>query len=80
MNYSDIRREYGRDLRLIGGIDSDSLRQNQQEIFRSVMNMVPSLIRDSGYIPLADGRVREDVSYENYVFYRRLLESVTTKP
>jgi hypothetical protein len=80
MNYLDIRREYGKDLRLIGGIDSDSLRQNQQEIYLAVMNMIPSLISDGGYIPLADGRVREDVTYDNYVFYRRLLESVTLNP
>jgi hypothetical protein len=31
----------------------------------------------SGYIPLADGRVREDVPFEHYRFYRRLLEKVT---
>ncbi len=80
MDYLDIRREYGKDLRLIGGIDSDSLRQNQQEIYLAVMKMVPSLISDGGYIPLADGRVREDVTYDNYVFYRRLLESITINP
>jgi hypothetical protein len=80
MNYTDIRREFGRDLRLIGGIDSDSLRQNQQEIYRSVMNIVPSLLQEGGYIPLADGRVREDVSFENYIYYRKLLETVTTNP
>jgi uroporphyrinogen-III decarboxylase len=80
MNYSDVRREFGRELRLIGGIDSDSLRQSQHEIYHTVMSMVPSLLKDGGYIPLADGRVREDVPFENYVFYRRLLESVTSNP
>jgi hypothetical protein len=75
MNYKEIRQEFGRDLRLIGGIDSDSLRQSQQDIYKSVMEVVPELLADGGYIPLADGRVREDVSFENYVFYRKLLES-----
>jgi hypothetical protein len=79
MDYGEIRREYGRELRLIGGIDSDSLRQSQQDIYRAVMELVPALLEDGGFIPLADGRVREDVSYENYIFYRRLLESVTSK-
>lgn len=77
MDYFDIRREYGKDLRLIGGIDSDALRQNKLEISRAVMGLVPRLIDDGGYIPLADGRVREDVPFENYVYYRKLLESVT---
>jgi hypothetical protein len=78
MDYLDIRREYGRDLRLIGGIDSDSLRQNQESITRAVVDVVPKLLEDGGYIPLADGRVREDVSFENYLYYRKLLESVTS--
>jgi hypothetical protein len=77
MDYHQIRREFGTDLRLIGGIDSDSLRQSQQDIYRSVMDIVPSLLDEGGFIPLADGRVREDVTFENYVYYRKLLESVT---
>ncbi len=75
MNYHGIRHEFGRDLRLIGGIDSDSLRQTQQDIYRSVMELVPELLEDGGFIPLADGRVREDVSFNNYIYYRKLLES-----
>jgi hypothetical protein len=77
MDYRQIRSEFGRDLRLIGGIDSDSLRQTQQDIYRSVMEVVPPLLEDGGYIPLADGRVREDVSFENYMYYRKLLETTT---
>jgi hypothetical protein len=34
-------------------------------------------LKQGGYIPLADGRVREDVPFENYVYYRQLLERVT---
>ena len=79
MNYREIRREFGRDLCLIGGIDADSMRQDQGDIYRAVMDVVPHLLDDGGFIPLADGRVREDVSFENYVFYRKLLESVTRK-
>jgi len=77
MDYRGIRREFGKDLRLIGGIDSDALRQNQQEITQAVLETVPQLLQDGGYIPLADGRVREDVSFINYAYYRKLLEGVT---
>ena len=77
MDYLEIRREFGRDLRLIGGIDSDALRQSREEIYREVMRVVPPLLADGGYIPLADGRVREDVSYPNYLYYRGLLEQLT---
>jgi len=77
MDYRDLRREFGRDLRLIGGIDLDALRGDQEAIRREVEEKVPPLLADGGYVPLADGRVRADVPFENYVYYRELLEKVT---
>jgi hypothetical protein len=77
MDYKDLRCEFGRDLRLIGGIDLDALRQGKEAIRREIEDKVPPLIADGGYIPLADGRIRDDVSFENYVYYRHLLEEVT---
>ena len=77
MDYRSLRKEFGRDLRLIGGIDLDALRQNKAAIRREVEEKVPLLIADGGYVPLADGRVREDVSFENYAYYRKLLEKIT---
>lgn len=77
MDYRSLRREFGRDLRLIGGIDLDALRQNKAAIRREVEEKVPALTADGGYVPLADGRVREDVPFENYVYYRKLLKKFT---
>jgi hypothetical protein len=77
MDYRSIRREFGRDLRLIGGIDLDALRHGKDAIRREVMEKVPPLLADGGYVPLADGRIREDVTYPNYVYYRQLLEEIT---
>jgi hypothetical protein len=79
MDYRDLRREFGRDLRLIGGIDLDALRRDKEAIRREIEEKVPPLVADGGYVPLADGRVREDVRFENYIYYRRLLEKVTQK-
>ncbi len=76
MAYSKIRQEFGRDLRLIGGIDVDVLRQDKDLIRREVLENVPPLLEDGGFIPLADGRIRENVSYEKYRYYRGLLEGV----
>lgn len=77
MDYRELRREFGRDLRLIGGIDLDSLRCGQEAIRREIEEKVPLLLAEGGYVPLADGRVREDVTFDNYAYYRRLLEKVT---
>jgi hypothetical protein len=77
MDYRSLRKEFGRGLRLIGGIDLDVLREGRQAIQREVEEKVPPLLEQGGYVPLADGRVREDIPFENYVFYRQLLEKVT---
>ena len=79
MDYRSLRKEFGRDLRLIGGIDLDALREDKEAIRREIEEKVPPLIEEGGYIPLADGRVRADVPFENYVYYRQLLEKFTKK-
>ena len=76
MDYRDIRREFGRDLRLIGGIDLDALRQGKDAIREEIEAKVPPLVASGGYVPLADGRVREDVAFEDYAYYREMLRSV----
>jgi uroporphyrinogen decarboxylase len=73
MDYHRLRDEFGRDLRLIGGLDLDVLREGQDAIRREVEEKVPVLLEQGGYAPLLDGRVREDVTWENYHFYRELL-------
>ena len=77
MDYRDLRREFGPELRLIGGIDLDALRRDKESIRREVEEKVPPLLTGGGYIPLADGRIRADVPFENYVYYRKLLDKVT---
>lgn len=73
MDYRDLRREFGRDLRLIGGIDLDTLRHGRRAIRREIQEKVPPLLKSGGYVPLADGRVRQEVPYDHYRYYRELL-------
>jgi uroporphyrinogen decarboxylase len=77
MDYRSLRAEFGKDLRLIGGIDLDALRFGKESIDREIKTKVPPLLQQGGYVPLADGRVREDVSFENYLYYRQLLHEIT---
>jgi uroporphyrinogen-III decarboxylase len=76
MDYRDIRREFGRKLRLIGGIDLDALRQGKDAIREEIEAKVPPLVASGGYVPLADGRVREDVAFEDYAYYREMLRNI----
>jgi hypothetical protein len=77
MDYRSIRNEFGRELRLIGGIDLDVLREGKEAIRREIEEKVPPLLEQGGYVPLADGRVRADIPFDRYVYYRQLLEKVT---
>ena len=76
MHYPGLRETFGRELKLIGGIDLDALRKGPEAI-RAAIEAVAPLTQEGGYIPLADGRVRSDVLYENYVYYRKLLKTIT---
>jgi len=79
MDYRSVRKEFGKDLRLIGGIDLDALRSSKAAIKKEIQTKVPPLLNQGGYIPFADGRVREDVSFENYCYYRDLLRRIIEK-
>ncbi|HUT32331.1 MAG TPA: uroporphyrinogen decarboxylase family protein [Planctomycetota bacterium] len=80
MDYLSLRRQFGRDLRLIGGIDLDTLLQDKSAIRREMQRVLPPLLAQGGYVPLADGRVRANVPFEHYRAYRRLLEELTSRP
>lgn len=77
MDYRSIRGEFGRELRLIGGIDLDVLREGKDAIQRELEQKLPVLLEGGGYVPLADGRVRADIPLENYLYYRQTLERLT---
>lgn len=79
MDYRDLRRRFGRDLRLIGGIDLDALLVDRAAIRHEIEQKAVPLVADGGYIPLADGRVRENTPLRNYAYYRRMLEQVARR-
>jgi hypothetical protein len=77
MDYRSIRAEYGQQLRLIGGINVNVLREGEKAIRQEVEEKVPELMSSGGYIPLLNGRVRAGVSFRNYRYYRHILKQVT---
>ena len=78
MDYRKIRQEFGRELRLIGGIDVDLLSGNPDSLSKNLFTTLPPLLADGGFIPLADGRVRRYIPFDNYITYRKLLEQVVS--
>ncbi|MDD4773713.1 MAG: hypothetical protein PHZ09_08920 [Eubacteriales bacterium] len=63
-----IRKEYGRDLRLTGGVDKMELAKDKKAIDRHLASLVP-LIEEGGFIPTVDHTVPPDVSLENILYY-----------
>jgi hypothetical protein len=80
VDYLRLRRTYGRSLALLGGLDVEVLTRDKAAIEREILTKVPPLLAEGGYIPAVDGRVREYVPFENYAYYRRLLNQVAGGP
>lgn len=78
MDPLDLRRKYGRDLRMWGGIDKRELAKGRKEIEKELFSKVPALIEEGGYIPTLDHDVPPDVPYDNFMYYldlkRRIIE------
>lgn len=73
MDYRNLRKEFGGELRLIGGLDLDNLLKGRTGISQEVETKLAALLPQGRYIPAADGRVRAGMPPENYVYFRRLL-------
>ena len=73
-----LRKEYGRDLLLWGGLDKRALAKDKKAIELELLYKLPPLLNDGGYIPMLDHTVPPDVSYENWLYYldlkRKILE------
>lgn len=74
--YPEIRRRFGRELALIGGIDAGMLEDDTRTLETEIRRLVTPLVADGRYIPLLDGRVRSYVSFERYRAYRQALFGV----
>lgn len=68
-----LRKEYGRRIRLIGGIDKRSMARGKEAVEREVEAKVPYLMRKGGYIPAPDHSIPPDVPLENFEHYLRLV-------
>jgi len=77
LDYRELRRRFGPMLGLIGGIPLSVLRERSPErLAKRVRETVPPLLREGRYIPLASGRVRDDVPWDTYRRYRELLAAL----
>lgn len=67
-----LRKEYGTDLVLSGGIDKRKLAEGKKEIEQELISKLPYLLEQGGYIPTLDHSVPPNISLENYRYYLEL--------
>lgn len=76
MDVLQLRREYGQDLLMMGGLDKMELMKGRKEIEAEVLKKVPPLVGDGGYIPRPDHAIPPDVPYNNYMYFMEFLKKV----
>ncbi len=72
MDVLAVRRRYGRDLRLWGGVDKRALAHGPAAIDAELERVRP-LIAEGGYIPHTDHSIPPDVAYADFRYYARRL-------
>lgn len=75
MDVLAVRRKYGRDLRIWGGVDKRAMARGPKAIDTELARVKP-LIDEGGYIPHADHSCPPDISFANYCYYLEALEKV----
>jgi len=62
------RKQYGKNLLMMGGFDKHILARSKSDIEKEVRRLAP-LVEEGGFIPMPDHRVPPDVPLDNYLFY-----------
>lgn len=79
MEYATLRREYGSEVALIGGIDATALARDEAAVREAVEQTVPPLLESGHYLPCLDDRPRSNLPFSHYKLYRHILEEVACK-
>jgi hypothetical protein len=63
-----LRKKYGKQLRLWGGVDKRELAKDKQAIENHLRTFIP-LVEEGGFIPTIDHTIPPDISLENFTYY-----------
>ena len=75
MDVIQARKKYGRRIAFFGGIDKRALAGTREEIKAEVMPKLEFCLNEGGFIPACDHGIPPDISFENYCYYRELVNS-----
>jgi hypothetical protein len=66
MEYAALRRTFGPDIALIGGIDAGALCRDENAVRKTIEETVPQLLEGGCYLPCLDDRPRSNISFARY--------------
>jgi len=72
---AELLAEYGKDLRIMGGVDKIQLGKGPEAIKAYMETLVP-LVERGGYIPFCDHRCPPNVKPDDYLYYLDLKEQM----
>ena len=72
---SELFAEYGKELRIMGGVDKMALGAGRDAIDAYIKTLIP-LVERGGYIPFCDHRCPPNVPEEDYLYYLDLKEKM----
>ncbi|MGD9517890.1 MAG: uroporphyrinogen decarboxylase family protein [Armatimonadota bacterium] len=64
----EIRRKYGHDVLMLGGVNKRALAAGREAI-DAELRRIEAAVKEGGWIPHVDHRVPPDVSYNDYLYY-----------
>ena len=76
MDILEVRKKYGKQLIIDGGLDKRKLALDFNAIREEVEAKVPPLLREGGYFPALDHLVPPDVPLENFEFFLKLVREI----
>ncbi|MBN1349658.1 hypothetical protein JXJ21_09630 [candidate division KSB1 bacterium] len=75
MDVVRLRKKFGKELRIGGGMDKRILAGDKASIKKMVEEKIP-LMLEGGYVPGCDHAMPPDIPWENYLYYRELLLNI----
>ncbi len=72
---AELLRDYGKELRIMGGVDKLEMGKGKAAIKAYMKTLVP-LVERGGYIPFCDHRCPPNVKVEDYLYYLDLKEQM----
>jgi uroporphyrinogen decarboxylase len=69
MDILALRKEYGKQFAIIGGLRKGALAESREAVMSEIDRKVPAMLKQGGYIPMLDHSVPTNVSLEMFKFF-----------